>query len=235
VPRFQLLFACVLFAWVAGCNNGPGSVEKAAQTDDEVATAEMAPFQNEPATDDQEDMTLPPDDDADQVEAGKSEPAAQVAETTGPQELQLDGIRFVVPPGWKRVKSQNNIIEAEFELPRVEGDEYDGRLTLMGSFGDPQDAIAIRTAEFKLDPDGGPMKDSMKIAGVDATWVDFRGEWKGMSLRPMPPRADYRMLLVVIPFSKNSAFYAKLTGPRSTIAAHEEEFREFLRSAKITR
>jgi hypothetical protein len=232
----------VLIAWVAGCNNGPGSVEKVATTSDEGTTTEMPPQQNEPALEDDKDE--PPQtregqtrDGESQVDAGKGEAPSEGTEITTPQELQLDGIRFVVPLGWKRVKSQNRVVEAEFELPRVEGDEYDGRLTLMGSFGDPQDAIAIRTAEFKLDPDGGPIKEVVKIAGVDATWVDFRGEWKGMSLRaePMPPRADYRMLLVVIPFTERSAFYAKLTGPRSTIAAHEEEFREFLRSAKMER
>jgi hypothetical protein len=149
-------------------------------------------------------------------------------------ELKLDGIRFLVPASWMSVKPQTNIVEAEFELPRVDGDEHNGRLTLMYSGGDRHEVIANRTAEFIHDPEHPPKVTSLRIGEVDGSWVDLRGEWKGPSFRPIEPRPDYRMLLVIIPFSSHSSFYAKLTGPRETIAAHEEEFREFVESAKIT-
>jgi hypothetical protein len=105
----------------------------------------------------------------------------------------------------------------------------------MSSGGDPQEVIATRTAEFRREPGEAPTNEALKIGSYDAKLIDLRGEWKGTSFRPVPPRADYRMLLVIIPFTERSAFYAKLTGPRSTIAAHEEAFREFVRSAKISR
>lgn len=149
-------------------------------------------------------------------------------------ELKLEGIRFVVPASWRKVKPQTNIVEAEFELPHVEGDEHDGRLTLMFSGGDPQEVIANRTAEFLHDPEHAPKVESLHIGDLQGTWVDLRGEWKGPSFRPVEPRPDYRMLLVIIPFTAHSSFYAKLTGPRETIAAHEGEFRKFVESARIT-
>src|SRR5262249_48263629 len=126
----------------------------------------------------------------------------QADDVSGPQELQLDGIAFAVPGNWKRVKPQTNIIEAEFELPRSGGDEYDGRLTLMSSGGDPQEVIATRKSEFKMEPGEPATTENLRVGDFEASLVDLRGEWKGTSFRPMPPRPDYRMLLFVLPFSE---------------------------------
>ena len=233
----SFLLAGFVWASLAGCSDAPGPVEKVAKsTAADSAAHEAAPPQDEPPMDDGKIV----DDNGDRV-AGESEPAkddglSETADDAGPHELFLDqsGISFTVPAGWKRVKPPNRIVEAEFELPRVEGDEYSGRLTLMSSGGDPQEIIAIRTAEFRQQPDEPATTEKMKIGDYEARLIDLRGEWKE-SVRPSAPRADYRMLLFIIPFSERSAFYAKLTGPRSTVAAHEAEFREFLRTAKITR
>ncbi len=233
----SFLLAGFVCASLAGCSDAPGPVEKIAKsTASESAAPESAPPQYEPPIDDGKTV----DDNDDRV-AGESGPAKddglpETADDAGPHGLFLDqsGISFTVPAGWKRVKPPNRIVEAEFELPRVEGDEYSGRLTLMSSGGDPQEIIAIRTAEFRQAPGEPAITETMKIGDFEARLIDLRGEWKE-SVRPSAPRADYRMLLFIIPFSERSAFYAKLTGPRSTVAAHEADFREFLRTAKITR
>ena len=152
----------------------------------------------------------------------------------GTAELKLEGISFLVPVGWKKVKPDSRIIEAEFELPRAADDEFDGRLTLMSSGGDREEVIATRIGEFKQDPGTAPGRETITIGTHEAILVDIRGEWRGSNFRPLsPPRADYRMVLLIIPFTERSSFYAKLTGPRETIAAHEDEFREFVRSARI--
>jgi hypothetical protein len=159
---------------------------------------------------------------------------AETQEVVGETELELEGIRFVVPGGWKRVKPQTNIVEAEYELSHAPEDEHDGRLTLMSSGGDPQDVIANRTTEFIREPGSGPRIEPLPIGRIEATWVDLQGEWKGPTFRPIDPRPDYRMLLVIIPFTERSAFYAKLTGPRATVEMHEAAFRAFVQSAQIT-
>jgi hypothetical protein len=83
---------------------------------------------------------------------------------------------------------------------------------------------------------GGTLRDTKKetstVAGKTVTWVDLRGEWTGSAMRPVPPRKDYRMLAVVIPLSEGQSYFIKLTGPRETVAAHEEEFRSFVNSAR---
>jgi hypothetical protein len=234
----SFLLAGFVCASLVGCSDAPGPVEKVAKnTAAESAAPESAPSQYEPPMDDGKIV-----DDKDDRDVGELGPAKddgglpETADDTGPHELVLDqsGISFIVPAGWNRVKPPNRIVEAEFELPRVEGDEYSGRLTLMSSGGDPQEILAIRTAEFRQQPGEPATTEKMMIGDHKARLIDLRGEWKE-SVRPSAPRADYRMLLFIMPFSERSAFYAKLTGPRSTVAAHEAEFREFLRTAKITR
>ena len=225
MSKFKLLLACLLCACVLGCEGKPGSVQQAALkkvTDKEPdpAEAEDAPPQSEPPLEE-----MPAKDEA----AGDT-PAGETVLT-----LEESGVSFVLPAGWKRVKPETNIVEAEFELPRAEGDEYDGRLTLMSSGGQVSETMAVRKSEFKYDDGEAPIEEKIEISGIESTLLDLRGEWKGPSFRPIEPRADYRMLLLIVPFSERSAFYAKLTGPRATIAAHEDEFRDFLKTAKIKR
>jgi hypothetical protein len=225
---WTLIGCCVLTAY--GCSK-PASTRKivlpAAGTGAAAATAET---ETKPEA--------APIEAAGSLETREAEASvaaeASAADRDGPTELKLDGIRFIVPASWRKVKPQTNIVEAEFELPHVEGDEHDGRLTLMFSGGDPQEVIANRTAEFLHDPDHPPKVESLRAGDATGSWVDLRGEWKGPAFRPVEPRPEYRMLLVIIPFTAHSSFYAKLTGPRETIAVRENEFREFVESAQIT-
>ncbi len=221
--------ACVL---LVGCGNGPGPIEKIASSSRASGVEEeKVPPQHEPPLEDSEQESKP-----EREQKTDDEPVQTESEPSAAQTLELpeSRVRFEIPPDWKRVAPQNNIVEAEFELPRVEGDEFDGRLTLMASGGDPQETIANRRAEFNLEPGEPPRQEKIEVAGVEATLVDLRGEWKGMSFRPMPSRAGYRMLLVIVPLPKQAPLYIKLTAPRATLAAREADFLAFLRSARHT-
>jgi len=198
-----------------GCDDKPGAVQQAAQNkkprETESAEAEDPPPQSEPPL---EEM-----------------PSGDSQELT----LEESGVSLVLPGGWKAVKPETKVVEAEFELPRAAGDEYAGRLTLMSSGGDVAEIIATRKSEFKFDDGEAPSEEKLEISGIESTLLDLRGEWKGPSFRRIEPRGDYRMLLLIVPFSERAAFYVKLTGPRATIAAHEDEFRDFIKTAKIKR
>lgn len=230
--QIKIAFVSLICALLVGCG-GPGPIEKVASGPGRSGVEEQVPPQHEPPL---EDSQPEPESKPELRERPAEEPVQAENEPAAAQTLELpeSRVRFDVPPDWKRVPPQNNIVEAEFELPRVDGDEYDGRLTLMASGGDPQETIANRRGEFNLEPGESPQQDELEVAGVKATLVDLRGEWKGMSFRPIPPRAGYRMLLVIVPLPKQAPLYIKLTAPRSTLAAREAEFLAFLRSARHT-
>jgi hypothetical protein len=235
VAKHKFLLLAMLFACGPGCSQEPGPIEKAANAPIASSPTDAPadpPPQTEPELDDQ------PEGAAGAVAGSGSDLAPDSEEPAGPQEVELkdSGINFIAPGTWKRIQPPNNIIEAEFVLPRADVDEFDGRLTLMSSGGSPQETIATRTAEFTMQPGEAAAVEKLPVGGFEAQLVDLRGEWKGPVFQPItPPRDDYRMLLFVIPWSERSGFYAKLTGPRTTIAAHEDEFRKFLHSVKITR
>jgi hypothetical protein len=224
MSKFNSLIACLLCAWLLGCEDKPGSVQQAAlnKPRDAVEPEELPP-QSEPPLEDVAVETQ--EGTAPDTAAGESQDLT----------LEQSGISFVLPAGWKRVKPETNIVEAEFELPRAAGDEYDGRLTLMSSGGHVSETMANRKSEFKFEEGEGPAEEKIQVSGIESTLLDLRGEWKGPAFRKIDPRSDYRMLLVIVPFTERSAFYAKLTGPRATVAAHEDAFHDFLKSAKITR
>lgn len=228
MARSIFLFSVVVSVACLGCNGdssapGSGSAETPVATapPDTAAAGEQVD-QPEAATDD----PATGDDSAD----GSDKAAPAIA-----TELKLDGISFMIPPAWKRVEPPTSrIVEAEYTLPRAEGDEFDGRLTLMAAGGDNDANIARWTGEFNQEPGRGAKIETMKISGVEATTADIRGEWKGSSFAPnSSPRADYRLLAVIIPFTERNSFYLKLTGPKETVAKYEEQFREFAQSARI--
>jgi len=218
VSRLSALVTCFGCACLAGCNSEPGPIEKVATAPALQEDSRSAPDQTEPP--------IEPDSQAAGVHASGTGLVAI--------ELSESGIRCEVPADWKKVPPQNNIVEAEFELPRVEGDDFDGRLTLMSASGDPEQTIATRKAEFDPEPGETPEQKRLQVAGVEATLVDLRGVWRGMSERKMAPRPGYRMLLVIVPLA-HSTFYVKLTGPRATLAARDDEFQTFLRSLRTMR
>lgn len=219
--RLKIVCICFACAWLAGCSREPGPVEQVATSNQPDARVEQLPDQSEPAV----------AQDSYNDDSSPSQKSAALTTIVLPESR----VRFDAPSDWKKVQPSNNIVEAEFELPRAEGDEYDGRLTLMSVAGDPQQTIATRKGEFNFEPGEPPREEKMEIAGAEATLVDLRGEWLGMaSGQKMAPRPGYRMLLVIVPIP-GGPLYVKLTGPRATLAGREDEFRAFLRSARLVR
>ncbi|MBS0261643.1 MAG: hypothetical protein JSS02_06760 [Planctomycetes bacterium] len=220
--RNRLLLAWVVCVLAIGCQNEPPPKPAPIKVSHDDVPDEP-PEQSEP----------PLDDDDSKPAAGEKE-----AQATGPMELKLpeSPLTFQIPAGWRKVKPENNIVEAEFELPRATGDEFDGRLLLMSSGGEREQNIQTRVGEFQMEPGDTPSRDSVSVGGVDSILVDIRGTWGGPSHRPISPaRPGYRMLYVIVPLGERSSFYVKLYGPRATLAAHEEAFREFLKSAVISK
>jgi hypothetical protein len=146
--------------------------------------------------------------------------------------LEAEGLSFRTAEGWKKVQPKSRIVAFEFELPRAEGDLYDGRLTITPSGGSPEEAIAARTAEFRFEQGQGPTRDTLEVDGMNVTMVELRGSWRGANFDPLPePRPGYRMLLAIIDGPAQNV-YAKLVGPEATLERHEEAFRAFVKSAR---
>lgn len=153
--------------------------------------------------------------------------------------LSEDRIHLTVPEGWVQQQPQTRILDYEFSVPAVEGDERDARVTVMGAGGSVDANIDRWIGQF-VQPDGRATaqrakRETLKIAGHEVHFVDITGDYKDQAgpLAPAVMRDDYRMLGAIIVTDKIGQYFIKLYGPNRTVAANEKEFHKMLRSLQV--
>ena len=180
----------------------------------------------EPATSTTEASSAVSDD------AGESpsvaDPSPAIKQSDG--KLGLERLTFAVPDGWEQKEASSSFVLAEYRLPKADGDDADGRLTV---------SVAGGTVEANIDRwrdqfGGKPEKVSeqrKEINGLDIAVVDFSGEFDDQRgpFAPATKRSGYRMLAAIISADRELHF-VKAVGPEATIAAHADRFQEFIGS-----
>jgi hypothetical protein len=173
-----------------------------------------------------------------------AEPKATAAEATTPSEntsppaavnqtdgkLSLDKLVFTVPEGWQAKPASSGFVLAEYVLPKAEGDEADGRLTVSVAGGTIEANIDRWRDQFGGKPEQAT-EEKKQVSGLEISFVDFAGEFSDQRGPFAPPtkRSGYRMLAAVIPVD-GELHFVKATGPKATIAAHAERFQQFIGS-----
>lgn len=154
-----------------------------------------------------------------------------------------DAMSLAPAKDWKKKMPRSRIVEYEFEIPVVEGDEIPGRLTVMGSGGSIDDNVSRWLNQF-TDAGGKALtKDKAKveklsIGGLTVHYVDLSGTYKDMPGGPFAGgattlRENYRMLGAIIENKTAGNYFLKLYGPKATIAANEKAFQDFVNSLKV--
>jgi hypothetical protein len=177
----------------------------------------------------------------------KSEPSAEekmLAHFAAPQEatgdapalgpdVDLDVLQFAATDKWVRKQPRSGFVLAEFSLPKAEGDERDGRLTVSTAGGSIGDNVDRWRKQFGGKPQK-ESKDEVELAGVTVTVVDFSGKFNDQAgmMGPSVEREGYRMLGAIIPV-KGTLYFVKSYGPEKTMAANADTFRAFLNTLKI--
>ncbi len=216
VPCLPLLYLIV----VAGCGETryPVRQETAAPPAPETASSGGTASTDLPA-DRGEEPSLPP-----------GHPPVSAAEGGMPSAPPSDNsLQLKVPDGWKAVQPRNEMIQAEFALPKAEGDEDDGRLTVTWARGSIQMNIDRWRGQFEQLEDK-PV-EHLDLSGTKVTVVDFSGNYneQQVMMGPVTKRPGYRMLAAIIEKAEGMLF-VKGYGPANTMAAHADEFRGFVES-----
>jgi hypothetical protein len=167
-------------------------------------------------------------------------PAGADDKPAGEKIALADGkLELTAPAAWERKEPSVRIIEHEFAVPAVEGDEEAGRLTIMGAGGSVEANIQRWIGQFEQ-PDGAATKDRTKtekltIDGQTVHMVDITGTYKDQRgpFAPAVVREDYRMLAAIIATEKSGQYFVKLYGPKKTIAANEKAFRAFVETLEV--
>jgi hypothetical protein len=170
---------------------------------------------------------------AEQETAAEPQPSA-TDDTTGEAggEVTVGSLELTAPQQWNRKQTSSQFIEAEFVLPKAEGDERDGRLTLSTAGGSLEANIERWSGQFGGTPEK-ESKQQREIAGLEVTVVDFAGTFNDQAgpFSPGVERAGYRMLAAIVPVDETLHFI-KAYGPAKTMAKHEEAFHTFLESIR---
>lgn len=171
-------------------------------------------------------------------------PASAAAKENKPEQIHLaDGqIRLDVPGTWQSKKPRNRIVEFEFAIPAIEGDENDGRVTVMGAGGSIDANIDRWMSQFvqsdRTATSERTSREEIKVAGQQVHLVDITGDFKDRPRGPLGPttmRKNYRMLGAIIVTDKLGQYFVKAYGPRRTMAKNEAAFRKLVKSLKVSK
>ena len=148
--------------------------------------------------------------------------------------IALSGGKFLMTgdKGWKKKTPRVNIIEAEFAIPKLEGDAADGRLTVMASGGGVKANVDRWKGQFSKTEKSSVTKQ--KVGDFEVHIVDISGTFKDQRgpFAPATMRKDYRMMGAIIVMEDGPDYFAKLYGPQKTIEKNAKGFMAFVKSFK---
>jgi hypothetical protein len=147
-------------------------------------------------------------------------------------ELDLEKYKLTAPAGWGRKEASNMFVTAEYVLPRAEGDEADGRLTVSSAGGSVKDNIDRWRTQFGDKP-SKESQETINVEGVEVTVVDFSGEFNDQRgpFAPAVTRPNYRMVAAIIPIGEELHFI-KAYGPQKTMETHTPKILDFIKSVR---
>jgi hypothetical protein len=178
--------------------------------------------------------------------AGMSSPGMpQPPETKvliGGNKLQVAGIAFTIPDGWKSVKPASAFRAAQFDVP---GEGGTAELAVFyfgpGQGGSVEDNIKRWAGQFSSD-DPSTNTVPMDVAQVSnnelqLALVRVSGTFNAGSMgpgmgAPAEPKPNYGLLGLVVVGGSEGPIFVKATGPKRTIDDQAKNFENFARSAK---
>jgi hypothetical protein len=149
--------------------------------------------------------------------------------------VELEAIALTAPSRWQRKQASSSFVAAEFSLPRAEGDDADGRLTVSSAGGTVEANIDRWKGQFQPQPKVAK-QEVVDVAGLKVTFVDYSGDFNDQRgpFAPGQTRPGYRMIAAVIPID-GQLHFVKATGPERTMALHADDIHQFVRSTQLNK
>ncbi|MCE9608063.1 MAG: hypothetical protein K8U03_24520 [Planctomycetia bacterium] len=144
---------------------------------------------------------------------------------------------LTAPADWLKKEPRSRIVEYEFEIPKVEGDEFPGRVTVMGAGGGVEANVERWKGQFKP-TEGDEVKaetKKSKVAEQDVYVVDIKGTYidKPAPMAPTPgiDRPKYRMIGAIIA-TDGGQYFVKAYGPEKTMEKALPGFQKMVEGLK---
>lgn len=160
--------------------------------------------------------------------AEEDKPAAEEKQAHKKQEtidLAEGKLLLKAPADWTRKQPSVRIIDHEFSVPKAEGDEADGRVTVMGAGGGVKANVDRWKSQFtKLTKQN---EETKKVGDIEVHIIDLTGTYKDQRgpFAPAQVLENQRMLGAILVSEKLGAYFVKFTGAEKTVAAQEKAFK----------
>ncbi len=170
-------------------------------------------------------------------------PPSQVRAVTQPQPGGGAGrVEYQAPTGWVEQTPSSRMRQAQYLLPRAEGDREDAELVVFhfpGQGGSIQANMARWIGQMSR-PDGSSAAADAEISekmvrGQKVTLLEVSGTYQSGGMGPMSrgvSKPGYRMLGAIIETTQGPWFF-KLTGPVQTVEKWSDSWTEFVDSLRI--
>jgi hypothetical protein len=173
----------------------------------------------------------------DETAQASQPPAMKPASAHATAAAAAGGLKFTAPADWISEQPSSAMRQAQYRLPRAQGDPEDAEVVVyyfQGGGGGVQANIDRWIGQFSK-ADGSPATDTAKtskreVHGIPLTVVDVSGTYAagmGPMMQETKSKPNYRMLAAVAE-ATSGPWFIKFTGPSQTVAKWEPSFQTFL-------
>jgi len=166
--------------------------------------------------------TLPPDHPPIPQGAAGAPPRSTGATVASDGSMQVLGLRFEVPEGWVTEPPGSSMRLAQFRLPRADGDDDDGLVTVTSAAGSVEENI--RRWAGQVQGGTGPEVEDRSSGELGIHVVAIEGTYSDSMSRDNPgPRPDHKLYAAIVQARGGQLFF-KGVGPKATIDRWRESF-----------
>ncbi len=145
-------------------------------------------------------------------------------------------LNFVAPGTWKSIKPKFDFYHAEFQIPKVDGDEQNGRITFSQVGGSIDANLDRWIGQFKADSEDGIKKASKTIGGKKVQLLNLTGTFAdggGRAFGPKTERENYKLIGAAIEIEGGGNVYIKAYGPAKTMEANKKHIEKLIANMKV--
>jgi len=153
--------------------------------------------------------------------------------------VELGKLRSRAPADWAQEKPDDPSFYRQYRLDAVGDDKDNAQLTIRFLGEGTRDSAEEQVQRWKamfFPPEQKRMDDvarvrKLKVGGASGTYLDVRGDYKGIPGNPATPRQNYRLLGVYFD-TPQGPYVVRLFGPADTVGFYRKEFEDWLKAFK---
>ncbi len=153
--------------------------------------------------------------------------------------VELGGLKSRVPADWVEEKPDDARCYKQYRLEPIDDDKDYAQVTVRFLGKGKHGTAAAFVKHWKgmfFPPEGKTMHEAakvreLKVHGAAATYLDVRGDYKGIRGEDTTPREDFRLLGVYLDTPKGP-YTIRLFGPADTVASYRKQFEDWVKAFK---